>query len=73
MNKLSYYKENDTEFYSIIEDLISNSTVREMINFNQHADTTCFDHCINVSFYSYLICKKFGLDYISVARARNAT
>ena len=60
---------NDKEFLNIIEELINNSTVQKMKNFRQHYETTCFDHCLMVSFYCYLICKKFHLDYISAARA----
>lgn len=58
-----------SEFESIISDLVSNETVQKMNNFRQHYDTSCFEHCKKVAFYSYLICKKYGLDYISAARA----
>ena len=62
-------KSNLEEFDLIIEDLISNETVQKMKNYKQHYDTSCFEHCKNVAFYSYLICKKYHLDYVSVARA----
>ncbi len=62
-------KSNIEEFDLIIEDLISNETVQKMKNYKQHYDTSCFEHCKNVAFYSYLICKKYHLDYVSVARA----
>lgn len=61
--------EQDTEFQSIISELISNETVQSMKNFRQHYETTCFDHCYMVSYYCYLICKKYKLDYKSAARA----
>lgn len=61
------------DFELIIQDLIHNDTVQEMKLFFQHYNTTCFDHCKQVAYYSYLICRKFNLDYISVARARNVT
>lgn len=61
--------EEDTEFQSIISELISNETVQSMKNFRQHYETTCFDHCYMVSYYCYLICKKYKLDYKSAARA----
>lgn len=61
--------EQDTEFQSIISELISNETVQSMKNFRQHYETTCFDHCYIVSYYCYLICKKYKLDYKSAARA----
>ena len=56
------------EFYSIINDIIGNSTVQEMKNFNHHCDTTCFEHCLKVAYYTYCLCKKFNLDYVSATR-----
>ena len=56
------------EFNTIIADLTQNSTVQEMKNYIQHCDTTCYEHCMNVAYYSYLICKKYNLDYVSAAR-----
>lgn len=57
------------EFEEIIKDIKNHPTVLEMQNFRQHYDTSCYEHCQNVAYYSYLICKKLGLDYASVARA----
>lgn len=62
-------KSDCVEFNNIISDIINNPIVQDMKNFDQHYDCSCFDHCLSVSFYSYLICKKFRLDYISMARA----
>lgn len=59
---------NNTEFNNIVNDLINDSTVNEMNKYIQHCDTTCFSHCMNVAYYSYLICKKYNLDYVSAAR-----
>lgn len=58
-----------SEFNSIIKDLVENETVQKMKNYKQHYNTSCFEHCKNVAYYSYLICKKYNLDYVSVARA----
>lgn len=59
----------DKEFNEIIKDIVSNDTVLQMQNFKQHYNTNCFEHCKNVAYYSYLICKKLKLDYISMSRA----
>ncbi len=56
------------EFNLIIADIINNETVNEMKKFRQHYDTNCFEHCKDVAFYSYLICKKLNLDYEAAAR-----
>lgn len=61
--------EKQAEFDFIIQDLVSNETVQKMKLYKQHYDTSCFEHCKNVAYYSYLLCKKYHLDYISVARA----
>lgn len=56
------------EFYSIIRDLINTDSVQEMKKYRQHYDTSTYEHCFNVSYISYKICKKLNLDYISAAR-----
>ena len=68
MKKLVKYFDNQ-EFSNIIEELVTNETVQEMKKYRQHYETTCFDHCYMVSYYCYLICKKYNLDYISATRA----
>ena len=60
------YKE---EFNNIIEPIISNEKVLEMKNYYQHATTTCFDHCLDVAYYSFVVAKKLKLDYVSLTRA----
>ena len=65
LNKI--YK--DKEFISIINDIISHPKVQKLKEYRQHCNTTRFEHCLFVSYYSYLICKKMNLDYKSSARA----
>lgn len=62
------YNEDD-EFSIIISELVKNNEVQKMKDYLQHYDTSCFTHCYNVAYYSYLICKKYNLDYKSAARA----
>ena len=71
IEKNEVYK--DTEFQTILADVLQNETVLKMKNFRQHFHTSCYDHCMTVAYYSYLWCKKLGLDYKSAARARHAT
>lgn len=56
------------EFQDIIKNLIENKTVREMENYRQHFNTSCFEHCYVASYYCYKICKLLKLDYKSAAR-----
>ena len=34
------------EFMNIIQDLVEHPTVKQMRNFNQHANTSCYQHCM---------------------------
>lgn len=61
--------DNDTDFNKIIYDIKFNDTVLQMKDYRQHYNTSCYEHCIYVSYYTYLLCKKLHLDYISGARA----
>ena len=47
--------EKTSEFYSIIKDLLQNDLVLQMDTFTHHVNTTCFQHCLNVSYYNYTI------------------
>ncbi len=61
--------EDDIEFNNIIKDIKENLTVQEMKNFRQHYTTSCYEHCLNVSYFSYKIAKKLKLNYVEIARA----
>lgn len=59
----------DSEYFEIVKDIITNKNVLKMKDYLQHGTTTCYDHCLNVSYYSYILCKKLNLDAKSAARA----
>lgn len=56
------------EFKEIVNDIITNPNVKALREHMQHMHTSRFEHCQMVAYYTYLICKKMGLDYISAAR-----
>ena len=60
---------NDSEYMSIVKDIISNDMVQEMKKYRQHFNISCYDHCLYVSYNLYIMCKKRNLDYKSAARA----
>lgn len=60
---------NEKEFKEIIKDLLENETVKQMKKYKQHYDVTTYEHCVNVSFLCYKMCKRLNLDYVSAARA----
>lgn len=57
------------EFFRIIDDLLKDEKVNQMKKYRQHCDITTYEHCKNVAYMSYRICKKLNLDYVSAARA----
>lgn len=57
------------EFYEEIKDIINHPMVKEMKNYIHHSSTDCYQHCLNVSYYNYIICRLFNLDARSAARA----
>ena len=61
------------EFNEIIKDIVENSSVISLKEHLQHMKSTRYEHCYNVAYYTYVICKKMrtGL-YLSYKRS-NAT
>ena len=59
---------NREEFLACISDLIAQPEVQEMANVHQHVDVNCLEHCIFVSYISFLFCKRFGLNFVDAAR-----
>lgn len=57
-----------SEYNECIEDLLELDEVKQLGDFEQHCHTSRFQHSLNVSYYSYLVCKALGLDYRSAAR-----
>ena len=62
-------EKSDEEFFDIIKDIISNDIVKQMKNYRQHCDTSCYKHCMQVAYFTYVVCKRFKLDYVSATRA----
>lgn len=59
---------SEKEYLEYISNLIQHEKVRLMKNFIQHSDISCLEHSLYVSYISFLICRKMGLDYRSAAR-----
>ncbi len=58
----------EAEYMDCIQDLIKHKKVRSMSNYIQHNNIDCLEHCLSVSYYSYLFCRYFGLDWRAAAR-----
>lgn len=59
----------NSEYYSYVSDLLNSDVVCSMQEYIQHGGITTFQHCLNVSYYNYLVCKLFSLDARAGARA----
>lgn len=59
---------NKEEYMECICELIQHEVVESMKNFIQHGDINCLEHSLYVSYCSYLLCKRLGLDFRSAAR-----
>jgi uncharacterized protein len=72
-SKLNYKKSakksmNIQQYRECVVDLLDSDTVKSMSNFIQHNEVTCLEHCISVSYYSFLVCRLFNIDCRSAAR-----
>lgn len=57
------------EYYEYVKDLLDSDVVNEMKKYRHHYSTTRFQHCLNVSYYNYIVCRKLGLNSKEAARA----
>lgn len=60
--------EKNQEFYECIKDIVNHPVVLRMKEFYQHCETDCYEHCLNVAYNNFCICKHMGLDARSAAR-----
>ena len=58
----------DENYNILIEDILKNEEFQKLENIEHHG-TSRMKHSQRVSYYSYKICKKLHIDYISAARA----
>lgn len=57
------------EFYQYIADLLGMKEVQHLKHFTHHRVSDRLQHSLNVAYYSFLLCRKFGLDARAAARA----
>ena len=53
----------DSEYVSIVSDLLAQPAVQKLARYTQHHHSNRLQHSIAVSFDSYRIAKKMHLDY----------
>ena len=57
------------EYREAVRDVLDSSEVQELKEFRHHKCMTRFQHCLNVSYYSFLLCRKLGFNAEEAARA----
>lgn len=57
------------EYYSCIGDLLECNDVQQLKQFSHHIGTSRFQHCLNVSYYNFALCRLLGLNSKAAARA----
>lgn len=57
------------EFLNCVGDILEIDDVKQLKSFYQHFKTTRFQHCVNVAYYTFIICRHFNMDYVSATRA----
>jgi len=62
-----YHIKKDKEYKKLVKDIFRNVDFKKLYNIEHHGISR-MEHSIKISYYSYKIAKKLGMDYISVAR-----
>ncbi|NSW83129.1 MAG: HD domain-containing protein [Syntrophothermus sp.] len=69
LNEKWRYIRDIEEYRNCIHYVIHSAPVERMKQIRHHGHVTCFEHSLNVSFYSFMLCRALGLDYKAAARA----
>jgi uncharacterized protein len=59
----------DLVYFSHVSDIVESDEIEQLKEITHHISTTRFQHCVNVSYYSYIVCRRFNLDAHAAARA----
>ena len=57
------------EFLDTVGDLINAPEFRMLDKCRHHYGVSRMQHCVNVAYYSFVVCRRLGLDYRAAARA----
>lgn len=70
-NKWEFYIKRNLkrDFHECIVDIEKHPVVQQMKKYPHHGNTNCYQHCLKVAYYNYLICNIFGLRAREAARA----
>ena len=57
----------DQGYLECVRDILEHPAFQSMDQYIQHGGTTCLEHCLRVSYMSYLICRRKGLHFCEAA------
>ena len=57
------------EFLDVTDDLIDAPEFKRLSECRHHYGVSRMQHCINVAYYSFVVCRRLGFDYRAAARA----
>ncbi|SDA29395.1 uncharacterized protein SAMN02910447_03040 [Ruminococcus sp. YE71] len=57
------------EYHEAVKDVLNSEEVQDLKDYHHHHCMTRFQHCLNVSYYSFLLCRKLGFNAEQAARA----
>lgn len=63
------HRERKERFYEEIKDIATHPVVLRMKLYPHHGTTNCYQHCMNVAYNNYRLCRLLHLDARSAARA----
>lgn len=66
---MSKHDLNTAAFLDCVAPLLDTREVASMKQWARHYSTTCFDHCLFVSYVAFRLARYFGWDYRAAARA----
>lgn len=67
MKQVTLLQQDDHEYQSIVRDILNNHEFQKLRDFKHH-NASILEHVKLVSYLSYSLCKRFGIDHVSAAR-----
>jgi len=56
-------------FYEDAKEILEHPVVLQMKQFNHHSQTSCYQHCVHVAYYCYIIARKLKMDEKALMKA----
>lgn len=57
------------EYHKAVKDVLQSGELQQLKAYSHHHSMTRYQHCVNVSYHSFIICRKLGFNAEQAARA----